>query len=367
MLALLALLGLRFFAPKQVPGTLIVVALGIAAAYAFDLGAHGVSLIGHVPRGLPAPVVPSWSLVRKHITDVVIAAAGIVLIGFSQSAGDARYFAFKHEYRVDVDQESLAQGVSNIGAGFFQGIPVSTSLSASSLNDNSGAKSQASSLVTGVMIILTMLILAPLFSHPPKDVLAAVIIDAVIFGMIDIPAMRRMWRVTRADFWIAVAAILGVASFSVLAGVVIGVILSVFWLVYQSTSPGMPVLGRARDTHDFRDAKEHPEDELFPGILVLRLDGSLFFVTADALGDRVRELEQSAETPVTAVVLDCESIAFIDSPGSEQIRELAEVAHASGRSFRLARVHPDGLEVLNDQARASLTDRDERVVPGRVR
>jgi sulfate permease, SulP family len=127
---------------------------------------------------------------------------------------------------------------------------------------------------------------------------------------------------------------------------VVGVVLSVIWLVYRSTAPGMPVLGRARDTHDFRNIEEHPEDEVFPGILVLRLDGSLFFVTADALGDRVRELEQSAETPVRAIVLDCESVDFIDSQGSEQVGELAHLAHESGRSFRLARIHAGALAVL---------------------
>ena len=276
------------------------------------------------------------------------------MIGFSQSAGDARNFAAKHGYRIDINQELLAQGVANAGAGLFQGIPVSTSLSASSLNDNTGAKTPLASLTTGGVIVLTMIVLAPLFSDLPKAVLGAVIIEAVISGMIDVPAMRRLYRVRRSDFWIALAALLGVVSAGVLAGIVIGVILSVGWLVHVVTSPAMPVLGRVRGTHVFRELDAHPDDERFPGLLVLRLDGALFFVTADALGDRLRELTMTAEPRLTAVVLDCKSVNFIDSQGSEKVGELVDLARASDISFRLARVKPAVLEVL---ARDGVLDR----------
>ena len=160
-----------------------------------------------------------------------------------------------------------------------------------------GSKSPVASLTTGAMTVLTMLVLAPLFSGLPKAVLGAVIIEAVILGMMDVPALRRLFRVKRSDFWIAVAAIVGVLSAGVLAGVVIGVLLSVLWLVRRATSPDMPVLGRAPGSHVFREIDEHPDSEQFPGVLVLRLDGSLFFVTADALGDRIRELVQGAAVP----------------------------------------------------------------------
>ena len=141
------------------------------------------------------------------VTTVVAASIGLLLIGFSQSAGDARAFASKHRYRVDINQESVAQGMCNVGSGLVQGIPVATSLSASSLNDSSGAKSPVASLTTGVMVILTLLILAPLLSGLPKAVLGALIIDAVVFGMMNVKEMRRLRHVARVDFWIAVAAI----------------------------------------------------------------------------------------------------------------------------------------------------------------
>src|SRR5204863_1737572 len=185
-------------------GALVLVAGGLLASSVLDLGAHGVALVGDVPRGLPAPRVPDPALVADHYATIGIAAVGILLIGFSQTAGDARAFAARHRYRIDVNQESVAQGMANAGAGVLQGMPVTTSLSASSLNESSGARTQLSSLVTGGLVIATLLVLAPLFSDLPKAVLGAVIIDAVVFGMIDVAELRRMRRVTPVDRWIAV-------------------------------------------------------------------------------------------------------------------------------------------------------------------
>ena len=344
-ISLVTLFGLRVVAPG-LPGTLVVVAGGILASVLFDLGAHGVALVGDVPRGLPVPGVPDLGLLWDNAATVGIAAVGIVLIGFSQTAGDARHFATKHRYRVDIDQETVAQGMANVGAGLIQGIPVSTSLSASSASDNAGARSPVASLSTGGVVVLTLLVLAPLFSDLPKAVLGAVIIQAVVLGMMDVPEMKRLRRVKHSDFWIAMAAILGVLSFGVLAGIVIGAILSVGWLVYVSTSPAMPRLGRMRGSHVFREYESHPEDEQFPGLLALRLDGGLFFATADALGDRIRELSLASEPPLTAVVLDCADIPFVDSEGSAKLGELVVLARENGVTIRLARVKPVVLEVL---------------------
>ena len=258
------ILGVRFLAPA-VPGALVLVAGGILATYLFDLGGHGVELVGHVPRGLPTPELPTVDLFREQYATIGVAAGALLLIGFSQTAGDARAFATRHHYRIDVDQESVAQGMANVGAGVFQGMPVSTSLSASSLNESAGARTPVASLITGALVLLTLIVLAPLFSDLPKAVLAAVIIDAVVFGMIDVSELRRLHRVTPFDFWIAVAAIVGVLSVGVLAGVVVGVVLSLGWLIYVATTPPIPLLGRETGTQVFRDLDEHPDDETFPG------------------------------------------------------------------------------------------------------
>ena len=345
LVALGVILGLRFLAPA-VPGALVLVAGGILASHLFDLGAHGVDLVGHVPRGLPTPQLPSVDVFREQYATIGVASAALLLIGFSQTAGDARAFATRHHYRIDVDQESVAQGMANVGAGVFQGMPVSTSLSASSLNESAGARTPVASLITGALVLLTLIVLAPLFSDLPKPVLAAVIIDAVVFGMIDLPELRRLHRVTRFDFWIAVAAIIGVLSVGVLAGVVVGVALSLGWLIYVASNPPMPLLGREAGTQAFRDLEEHPGDETFPGVAVLRLDSGLFFATSQALDDRIRALTEDDPSSLRAVILDLEAVSFIDSQGAEQLAQIHELVAAQGATLRIARVKPRVMAVL---------------------
>ena len=157
----------------------------------------------------PTPALPGSDLVADHAATILTAAVALLLIGFSQTAGDARAFATRHRYRIDVNQESLAQGMANVGAGVFQGMPVSTSLSASSLNESAGARTPLASLITGALVLLTLIVLAPLFSELPKPVLGALIIDAVVMGMIDVTEFRRLYRVKRFDFAIAIVAVRG--------------------------------------------------------------------------------------------------------------------------------------------------------------
>jgi anti-anti-sigma factor len=171
-----------------------------------------------------------------------------------------------------------------------------------------------------------------------------VIIDAVVFGMIDVAELRRLYRVTRFDFWIAVAAIIGVLSAGVLAGVVVGVVLSLGWLIYVATRPPMPLLGRQAGTQVFRDVDENPADETFEGIAVLRMDGGLFFATAEALEERVRELAQDGDQRV--LVLDLEGVNFVDSQGAAKVTEIHELTEADGVVLRLARVKPQVYAVL---------------------
>jgi SulP family sulfate permease len=336
VVSLVVVFGIRRVAPR-VPGALVLVVGGLIASWLLDLGARGVALVGDVPRGLPSFQVPDIGLMWENAGTVMIAALALVLIGFSQTAGDARTFAAKHRYQVDINQESVAQGLANTGAGLFQGMPVSTSLSASSLNDRSGARTGLASLTSGVTVLLTLLVLAPLFSALPKPVLAALIIEAVVTGMINIPEMRRLFRVQPFDFWVAIAAIVSTLAFGVLAGVIIGIGLSLLWLVGVATHPSIATLARKANTSVFRDVSEHPGDERVPGVVVIRMDGGLFFATSDALEDRVREIIHS--TPdLTGIVLDCAGINFIDSQGSAKMDDLVTLARDSGITLRLARV-----------------------------
>jgi SulP family sulfate permease len=342
--ALGVILGLRFTVPA-VPGALVLLAGGLLASFAFDLGARGVKLVGDVPRGLPDPAVPDLDLVHDHLALIGVASFALLLIGFSQTAGDARAFAVRHRYRVDIDQESVAQGMANIGAGFLQGMPVTTSLSASSLNESSGARTPVATLGAGVLVVGTLIVLAPVFSDLPKAVLAAIIIDAVVFGMIDLGAFRRLRRVARFDFWIAVIAVLAVLSVGVLAGAIVGMALSLAWLVYVASSPAVPELGREPGRQVFRDLAIYPDGETLHGVVVFRLDGALFFATADALESRVRSrLEQAGRLDL--VVLDLVAVDFLDSDGAGALTRVHELVVDRGARLRLAHVRPGVAAVL---------------------
>jgi high affinity sulfate transporter 1 len=344
VVALVVVFGLRRIAP-QVPGALVLVVGGLLATWLFDLGEHGVALVGDVPSGLPSLTVPPLDLLWHNAGTVSLAAVALVLVGFSQTAGDARSFAARHRYPIDIDQESVAQAIANTGAGLFQGMPVSTSLSASSLNDHAGARSSVASLISGFMVVLTLLFLAPLFSDLPKPVLAALIIEAVVMGMMDVPEMRRLARVQRFDFWIAVAALAGALVFGVLVGVLIGIGLSLLWLVSVATHPEMPALGQEAGTQVFRELTQHPGDEQFPEVVAIRLDGGLFFATADAFEDRIREVSNSSPQ-LTGIGLDCEGINFMDSQGAATMDDVLRLAEDAGLALRLARLKPAVRAVL---------------------
>jgi len=323
ILALILIFGIKIFIPK-VPGALVTVILGIGATMIFNLGDLGVELIAEVPRGLPNFTLPDLGVILDNLGLIVGTAVGLLLIGFSVTTAAVREYASKHNYRININQEMLAQGMSNISSGLFQGVYNNGSLSKSPVNDQAGAQSQVSNLAQAVLIILTLMFLAPLFSSLPEAVLGAVIIEAVIMGMMDVPEMKRIYKVKRFEFWIAVAALLGVVTFGILQGVVIGVVLSIFWLVAVSALPNIPELGRKIGTLNFMGLDDHPGLQTFPGLSILRFDGGLFFVNAAALEDRLREVNTKADPPLNGVIIDMEGVNFVDVEGADVIKNIAQ-------------------------------------------
>jgi MFS superfamily sulfate permease-like transporter len=214
------------------------------------------------------------------------------------------------------------------------------------LNDRAGAKTPVASLVTGIAILLTLLLLAPLFSALPKAILGAVVIEAVTLGMMDVPELRRLYAVKRSDFWIAIAALIGVVLLGVLAGVLIGVLLSLIWLLRVVTSPSIPLLGRVKGSHVFRDLDIFLDDEQIPGVLAVRPEGALFFATADSLEDRIHTLVDQSDEPIEVVILDCQSVSFIDAQGTEKVRGINRYLAASNIAFSMSRVKSGVLDVL---------------------
>lgn len=343
--ALVIVFGLKLFAPK-IPGALVTIILGIAAALVFNLGDMGVELIGDVPRGLPTFTIPDFGLMLDNLVLILSAAVGLMLIGFSVTTAAVREYANKHNYRVNINQELLAQGMSNVVASLFQGFFENASLSKSPVNDQSGARTQISNLAQALFIILTLLFLAPFFSDLPEAVLGAVIIEAMVMGVMDVPEMKRLFRVKRSDFYGALAALLGVLTFGILQGVLIGVALSFIWLVAVSALPYIPELGRKADSDSFHDLKEDPEAKTYPGLSILRFDGGLFFVNADALSDRLRDVRVHSERTLNGVVLSMEGVDYIDAIGADTLKKIVQVGQAVNIDLHLARVKPQVMEVL---------------------
>ena len=274
--------------------------------------------------------------------DAISADAIEALIGERQEAKLAQNYARADEIR----QELLAQGMSNVASSLFQGIFDNASLSKSPVNDQAGAKSQVSNLAQALFIILTLLFLAPLFSYLPQAVLGAIIIQAVVMGMMDIGEMKRIRHVKRFEFITAMLALLGVMTFGILEGVVIGVILSIIGLVGVSARPYIPELGRKPGTDAFFDLEEHSEAETYPGLRIVRFDGGLFFVNAGALGDRLRDIRVEDKHGLSGVILSMEGVNFIDTEGADVLKKIAQAGEAYNIDLHLARVKPQVLAVL---------------------
>jgi len=345
VVALALMFGLAKLAPK-VPGALVAVVLGIAATSVFGLADRGVDLIGDVPRGMPSVALPDVGYIIDNFATIIGAAVGLLLVGFSVTTAAVREYASKHNYRVDINQELLAQGVSNVSSALVQGVFVNGSLSKSPVADSAGAKSQMYNLFQALLIILTLVFLAPLFSNLPQAVLSAIIIEAMIKGVVNVPEMKRLLHVKPFEFIAALAALLGVLTFGILQGVVIGVILSIVWLVAVSSVPYIPELGRKPGTQAFFDLKTHKDGQTYPGLTIVRFDGGLFFVNSGGLGDRLHEIFVSSGSDLNGIVLSMEGVDFIDTEGSDAVKQIAQAAQRLGIDLHLARTKVQVIEVL---------------------
>lgn len=346
LLSLVAVLGLRRWLPL-VPGSLVAVLLGIVAVAVFHLDRHGVEIVGPIQSGLPAVGVPrglSWD----DYLALVGPAVGVLLVGFAEGLAAAKTYAARAGYDIDANRELAGLGVANLGAGLASGMVVNGSLSKTAVNGSAGARSQISGLTVAALTVVTLLFLTGLFEQLPEATLAAIVIAAVI-ELVDIPALRRLYRVwtqrlggiygpaARADFLAAIAAMLGVLIFDTLPGLVIGIAVSMTLLLYRASRPHITRLVRTPDTDRpglWVDADRHPDLRPEAGILVIRVESGLFFANADHVRDRIRLL---AATGPVAVVLDGESSPFIDVTAAGMLDQLTRELGADGVRLYLAR------------------------------
>ena len=329
------LFGVERFVPK-VPGGLVALVAGIVISGALDLSSHGVAIVGEVPSGLPSVGVPD--IPSENIPALMAAAGGMLLVIYSESLGAAQNFATKYGYEIDPNQELIALGVANAGSGFVGGLAAGGSLSQSAVNEGAGARSEASSLVAALLMVVTVLVLMPVFKNLPEAVLAALIIHAVSH-LWKVKEFRRYYAERRIEALLGLVTLLGVITIDVLPGLVIGVVSMLLLVVYNASRPHIGVLARVPGRPGaFGDVDRHPDYERIPGLLVLRLESPLFYANAAHVRDRVKYLVGASNPLPKAVVLDAGVNVDLDITSAESLEQLATQLRAADIDFALAEI-----------------------------
>ncbi len=336
---LAVLFGLERFLPRA-PAPLIAVGLGIGASFLFGLPEMGVSTVGKLPRGLPQFVWPNWSLMEAMWPGAV----GIALMSFTETIAAARAFAKPGEPRPIPNQELFATGVANIGGGFFGAMSAGGGTTQTAVNRLAGAHTQMSELITAAAALATLLLLAPLISMMPNATLAAVVV-VYSMGLIKFGEFREIALVRKTEVYWAIVACAGVCVLGTLKGILVAVVTSLLALAQQTYNPPVYVMGRKRNTDVFRPlSTEHPEDETWPGLLIVRVEGRVFFANAQRIGEKIISLVE--QTRSQTVVVDCSGIFDMEYTALKMLAEGEERLRREGVSVCLAALTPTVLSAV---------------------
>lgn len=331
-----AAIALLVIGDRLLPGrpvALGVVALAIVVSSVLGLPALGVPITGEIPSGLPSLAGPALRL--RDVEGIVPLAAGCLLLAYIEGVSAARAFAAKHNYALDPRQELLGLGAANLAAALGHGYPVAGGLSQSAVNNKAGARSQLALVVASVTLALCLLFLTDLLENLPKAVLAAVVLTAVA-GLIDVPALLRMWRVSRIDFLAAAIALVAVLALGILDGILTAAAASILLLLARASRPHVAFLGRIPGTQIYSDMARHPENEPLPGVIAFRPEVSLVYVNADAVLEAVmRRLREAGASEIRRVVCDLSASPYIDLAGTRMLHELHRELVARGIALRV--------------------------------
>jgi MFS superfamily sulfate permease-like transporter len=346
-----ALALIKKFLPKW-PAPLIVLGAAIAAAGIWALQSKGVSLVGAVPSGLPSFRLPDLSLAEAMWPG----ALGIALMSFTETIAVSRAFARTDDPPLKPNVELFATGAGNVVGGFLGALPSGGGASQTATNLGTGARTQLSCVTSALVAVLAALFLSPVIALMPNAALAGVVI-VYSLGLIQPAEFREMLRVRRTEFIWAVVAMLGVMMLGTLKGILVAIVVSLVALGYQAANPKLYVLGRERGTTKFRPrSPEFPDDEFEPGLLLVRPEGRLFFLNAERIGDRIREL--MAETQPKVVVLDLRAVFDLEYSALKMLTEAEVRARAGGREIWLAAMQPNVLAVVQRSPLGEAIGRD---------
>ena len=341
---------LKHRSPKM-PAPLIAAALGIIMVYALGLEQRGVAVAGAVPAGSLVPRIPPVG--TSELWPLIVGACGIVLVSFCSMMTTARGFAAKNGYAIDVNQDMIALGVSNLASGFSRGFVVSGADSRTAVADSAGGKTQLTALVAAATMAVVLLFLTRPIAYLPTAALAAILVSSAL-GLFDVASLQRYYRISRSEFWLSVIAMLGVMTVGVLPGVLIAVGLALLKLLRLASRPHDVVLGLVQEKDDVYSAVEEEGGRTIPGLIIYRFDSSLLFFNADHFKDRVRAIIRNANTKPKWFLFDVESVPVLDITGADALEELR--AELAGLGVVLAIARAKGLfRVMLD--RSGVTDK----------
>ncbi len=351
VLTVAILVGIERLFPRA-PAALIAVALGIAGMGVFGLQAYGVEFVGQIPQGLPSVTWPDLSLA----VDLWPGALGIALMSFTETIAVARGFATSEEPPVRANQELLATGLANAGGALLGAMPGGGGTSQTAVNRLAGARTQLAEIVTAGATLVTILLLAPLIGLMPHATLAAVVIVYSI-GLIKPAEFRTILRVRRTEFIWALAALGGVVLLGTLQGIVVAIVVSMVALAHQVSNPPVHVLGRKPGTNVFRPrTKEHPEDEMFPGLLLLRVEGRIFFANAERIAEKIGALINEAKPKIVA--LDLSGVFDLEYTALKMVTEGEKRQRERGVSLWLVGLTPDVLAMVQRSSLGEVLGRE---------
>ena len=326
------------FGERMMPGKPIalgVVALAIIAATALGLPALGVPITGEIPSGLPTLEGPALRL--RDVEGIFALAAGCLLLAYIEGISAARTFAAKHRYPIDPRQELLGIGAANLAVALGHGYPVAGGLSQSAVNDRAGARTPLALVFASATLALCLLFLTGLLENLPKAVLAAVVMTA-IWGLFDFPALIRMWRVSRLDFYAAAIALGAVLLLGILHGILLAALATVLMLLARASRPHVAFLGRIPGTNNYSDLARHPENEALSGAIAFRPHASLLYINSGAVSDAVLTRLRGM-SDVRLVVCDLSTSPYIDLAGSRMLHDLQGELSARGMSLGIVGAH----------------------------
>ena len=334
------LVGVHRVLPRA-PAPLIAVAAGIAAVSLLGLDRYGVAIVGEIPRGLPSFVAPDFSLV----TMLWPGALGCALMSFTETIAAGRAFAATSDPPPVPNRELLATGLANVGSAVWGSMPAGGGTSQTAVNRSAGARTQLAELVTAGATLLTMLLLAGPMGLMPQATLAAVVI-VYSMGLIELAGIRAILAIRRLEFIWALAAVAGVVVLGTLQGIVVAIVVSVVSLAQQVANPPVYVLGRKPGTNVFRPrSAEHPEDESFPGLLLLRVEGRVFFLNAARIGEKIRAAVSEAKPNVVA--LDLSGVFDFEYTALKALIEAHDRHAKDGIAVWLVGLSPEVLRVVD--------------------